>query len=208
MRRCDGGPTTKDDGRYKSTTILRLRPKVCSRPVTWNSTAAPRLPTIQDGQALAKANNLSVDPTMRVWMAVDTYLPAVAIGEVMRAIGLAEVWSRATKSSRRRQSRRLTGLQDYWSSIPGQARRPRKFRQFHHPKYALILAPARPGKRVGKKELAELSGGRRACPESMTQYPASPVRPRLVALLNSLCATPPLGQADCAHDFADGDGRQ
>src|SRR5258708_28132314 len=45
----------------------------------------------KDGQALAKVKYLSIDPTMCVWMAVDSYLPAVAIGEVMRAGGFAEI---------------------------------------------------------------------------------------------------------------------
>src|ERR1700704_3131881 len=72
------------------------------------------LPELKDGQALAKVKYLSMDPTMRVWMSVDTYLPAVAIGEGMRAIGLAEV-----VESRHKEFKKcdkvvgLTGLQEY-----------------------------------------------------------------------------------------------
>src|SRR6267378_1047684 len=72
------------------------------------------LSELKDGQALAKAKYLSIDPTMRVWMAVDTYLPAVAIGEVMRAIGLAEVVESRHKDFKKGDKVvGLTGLQDY-----------------------------------------------------------------------------------------------
>jgi len=57
---------------------------------------------------------LSIDPTMRVWMAVDTYLPACVIGEVMRAIGLAEVVESRHKDFKKGDKVvGLTGLQEY-----------------------------------------------------------------------------------------------
>lgn len=72
------------------------------------------MPELQDGQALARVKYLSIDPTMRVWMAVDSYLPAVAIGEVMRAIGFAEiVESRHPDYKKGDRVTGLTGLQDY-----------------------------------------------------------------------------------------------
>src|SRR5258708_9472632 len=93
--------------------ILRSRPKGLLAPGDLELVQTPR-PTIQDGQALAKVKYLSVDPTMRVWMAVDTYLPACAIGEVMRAIGLAEVVeSRHKEFKKGDKIVGLTGLQDY-----------------------------------------------------------------------------------------------
>ena len=50
------------------------------------------IPPLSDGQALAKVKYLSLDPTMRVWMAdVPQYMPPVQLGEVMRCLGLAEV---------------------------------------------------------------------------------------------------------------------
>ena len=68
----------------------------------------------QEGQALAKVKYLSVDPTMRVWMAGDSYLPAVAIGEVMRAGGLAEVIeSKHAQYKKGDKIVGLTGLQEY-----------------------------------------------------------------------------------------------
>jgi NADPH-dependent curcumin reductase len=93
--------------------ILRSRPKGLLAPGDLELVQTP-LPTIQDGQALAKVKYLSVDPTMRVWMAVDTYLPACAIGEVMRAIGLAEVVeSRHKEFKKGDKVVGLPGLQDY-----------------------------------------------------------------------------------------------
>jgi NADPH-dependent curcumin reductase len=73
--------------------VLRSRPKGLIAPEDLQLVEAP-LPTIQDGQALARVKYLSIDPTMRIWTAIDSYLPAVAIGDVMRAFGFAEVQKR------------------------------------------------------------------------------------------------------------------
>ena len=43
------------------------------------------------GEAIIKTVYLSLDPTNRVWMAGDSYLPAVREGEVMRGLGLGQV---------------------------------------------------------------------------------------------------------------------
>jgi len=44
------------------------------------------------GEALVRVRYLSIDPTIRGWMnAVDTYLPAIRVGEVIRSAGLGEV---------------------------------------------------------------------------------------------------------------------
>jgi NADPH-dependent curcumin reductase CurA len=49
-------------------------------------------PNVPEGAVLARTLFLSVDPTNRVWMKdVPQYMPPVAIGEVMRSGGLAEV---------------------------------------------------------------------------------------------------------------------
>ena len=72
------------------------------------------LPSVGDGQALARVKYLSVDPTMRVWMAADSYMPAVRIGDVMRAAGFAEiVESRCKEFKKGDKVVGLTGLQDY-----------------------------------------------------------------------------------------------
>ena len=50
------------------------------------------VPEIEDGEALVRTQWISLDPTNRAWIREEpTYLPPVAIGEVMRAAGLAEV---------------------------------------------------------------------------------------------------------------------
>ena len=93
--------------------ILRSRPKGLLAPSDLQLSESP-LPSIADGQALARVKYLSIDPTMRMWMAVDTYLPAVAIGEVMRAAGLAEVVeSRHKEFKKGDKVVGLTGLQEY-----------------------------------------------------------------------------------------------
>ncbi len=92
---------------------LQSRPQGLLAPGDLQLAAAP-LPSLADGQALARVKYLSIDPTMRVWMATDTYLPAVAIGEVMRAFGFAEVVeSRHKEFKKGNKVVGLTGLQDY-----------------------------------------------------------------------------------------------
>ena len=50
------------------------------------------VPEIGEGEALVRTRWISVDPTNRAWIGeTPTYLPPVAIGEVMRAGGLGEV---------------------------------------------------------------------------------------------------------------------
>ena len=93
--------------------ILQSRPKGLLAPGDLQLTESP-LPELKDGQALAKVKYLSMDPTMRVWMVADTYLPAVGIGEVMRAIGFAEiVESRHPDYKKGDRVTGLTGLQEY-----------------------------------------------------------------------------------------------
>jgi NADPH-dependent curcumin reductase len=49
------------------------------------------IPSPGPGEVLAKVGWLSIDPTIRGWMAMDTYLPAIEIGAPIRSGGLAEV---------------------------------------------------------------------------------------------------------------------
>jgi NADPH-dependent curcumin reductase len=49
------------------------------------------VPEIGDGQVLVKVLYLSVDPTQRGWMATDTYLPAIVLGDVVRSFGVGQV---------------------------------------------------------------------------------------------------------------------
>ena len=92
---------------------LISRPKGLLAPGDLQLTETP-LPELKDGHALARVKYLSIDPTMRVWMATDSYLPAVAIGEVMRAIGFAEIIeSRHPDYKKGDRVTGLTGLQEY-----------------------------------------------------------------------------------------------
>jgi NADPH-dependent curcumin reductase CurA len=92
---------------------LQSRPKGLLAPGDLQLTESP-VPELEDGQALARVKYLSIDPTMRVWMVADTYLPIVPIGEVMRAAGFAEiVESRHPDYKKGDRVTGLTGLQDY-----------------------------------------------------------------------------------------------
>ena len=73
------------------------------------------VPELKDGEVLVKVLYLSMDPTQRVWMRdVPQYLPPVAIGEVMRALGVVRVVaSRSSKYSEGDLVQGVTGWQDY-----------------------------------------------------------------------------------------------
>jgi NADPH-dependent curcumin reductase CurA len=93
--------------------ILQARPKGLLAPGDLQLKEAP-VPELKDGQALARVKYLSIDPTMRIWMAMDSYLPAVGIGEVTRALGFAEiVESRHPDYKKGDRVTGATGLQDY-----------------------------------------------------------------------------------------------
>jgi NADPH-dependent curcumin reductase len=92
---------------------LQSRPKGLLTPGDLQLVESP-VQEMKDGQALAKVKYLSIDPTMRVWMVADTYLPLVPLGEVMRAIGFAEiVESRHPDYKKGDRVTGLTGLQEY-----------------------------------------------------------------------------------------------
>jgi NADPH-dependent curcumin reductase CurA len=93
--------------------LLRQRPKGLLADGDLELVETP-VPDVRDGQALARVKYLSMDPTMRIWMAGDSYLPAVGIGEVMRAFGFAEIVESKSKEFKRGDKVvGLTGLQDY-----------------------------------------------------------------------------------------------
>ncbi|QIR14598.1 NADP-dependent oxidoreductase [Shewanella aestuarii] len=52
-----------------------------------------QMPTVGQGQFLVKQNHMSLDPAMFGWMSPDTesYIPPVALGEVMRSSGIGEI---------------------------------------------------------------------------------------------------------------------
>jgi NADPH-dependent curcumin reductase CurA len=77
--------------------------------------ATEPIPEIGEGEALVKVGWISIDPTNRMWIGEEpTYLPPVAIGEVMRGLGLGEVVASNNPNfpvGARVQG--LTGWQDY-----------------------------------------------------------------------------------------------
>ena len=78
------------------------------------------VPRAGAGEVVARVLALSVDPTNRVWMREeDSYLPAVEIGAVVRAAGLARVVeSRRDGVAVGDLVMGMPGWQDYWSIGP------------------------------------------------------------------------------------------
>jgi len=78
------------------------------------------VPEPADGEVLLRVLALSVDPTNRVWMREeDSYLPAVEIGAVVRAAGLAQVvTSRREGFAEGDLVMGMPGWQDYWLLRP------------------------------------------------------------------------------------------
>ena len=93
---------------------LAARPKGLLTPDVLQLSESP-LPALEDGQAFARVKYLSIDPTMRIWMAdIPQYMPPVQLGEVMRAFGLAEIMeSRHPDFKKGDKLMGLTGLQDH-----------------------------------------------------------------------------------------------
>ena len=70
---------------------LAGHPSGLPKPSDWEFSEAP-LPALEDGELLVKTHYISVDPAMRGWMnGRDTYVAALKIGEVMRALSVGEV---------------------------------------------------------------------------------------------------------------------
>jgi NADPH-dependent curcumin reductase CurA len=72
---------------------------------------------LADGEVLVRVLTLSVDPTNRVWMREeDSYLPAIPIGDVVRAAGMGEVVeSRHADYNAGDLVMGMPGWQDYWT---------------------------------------------------------------------------------------------
>jgi NADPH-dependent curcumin reductase CurA len=82
-------------------------------------------PDPTDGEALVRNLYLSIDPTQRGWMAGDTYLPAVKIGEVMRSFAVGQVVESRHPAFRPGQVvQGLFGWQEYAIARPGTSSSP------------------------------------------------------------------------------------
>ena len=70
--------------------VLSARPggKLTGEEFRWNE--AP-IPPLSDEQVLIRILWLSVDPAQRIWMARDSYKPAVPLGDVMQSFAIGQV---------------------------------------------------------------------------------------------------------------------
>jgi len=106
---------------------LASRPKgmVLDENFTWVEEPVPGLE--KDGQILVRNLYLSLDPTQRGWIARDSYMPAVKIGEVMRGSAAGRVVaSRHSAFAPGDLVQGLFGWQDYAVAEPGGLRAPSK----------------------------------------------------------------------------------
>ena len=94
--------------------VLRERPTGRIDDRTFELVQEP-VPEIGEGEALVRTRWISLDPANRAWIGeTPTYLPPVAIGEVMRAGGLGEVVASNSPDYRVGQLvQGRTGWQDY-----------------------------------------------------------------------------------------------
>lgn len=77
--------------------LLKTRPEGLVSLDNFDLRESPT-PELTDGQALVQVLYLSMDPTNRVWMSdIPQYMPPVAIGEVMRSLGIGRVVASKSK---------------------------------------------------------------------------------------------------------------
>jgi len=99
--------------------LLARRPRGEVSPEDFRWAEGP-VPEPGEGEVLVRNLLLSCDPTQRGWMAGDTYLPAVKIDAVMRAIAAGEVVaSRHPAWSPGDLAQGMFGWQDYAVARPG-----------------------------------------------------------------------------------------
>src|SRR5260221_5541365 len=80
-------PMTEDKARQW---IWNARPagKLTGEEFLWNEAPIPRP---SDGQVLIRTLWLSADPAQRIWIARDSYKPAVPLGDVMQSFAVGQV---------------------------------------------------------------------------------------------------------------------
>lgn len=104
---------------------LRARPQGLARESDFEWREEPT-PAIKDAEILVRIIYLSLDPTNRGWMGMDTYMPAVPLGAVMRGITLGVVEeSRNSEFAAGDIVQGLGGWQEYyagdasgWTKLP------------------------------------------------------------------------------------------
>jgi NADPH-dependent curcumin reductase CurA len=93
--------------------ILKARPagKLTGEEFLWSETPISQL---SDGEVLIRTLWLSIDPAQRIWMARDSYKPAVPLGDVMQSFAVGQVLeSRLPDFKRGDLVRGEFGWQDY-----------------------------------------------------------------------------------------------
>jgi len=108
--------TTSD--RVNRRWLLARRPRglVAAEDFRW---VEEPVPTPGEGEVLVRNLCLSCDPTQRGWMAGDTYMPAVPLGEVMRSFAAGRVVeSRSPRFAAGQLVQGLLGWQDYAVTSP------------------------------------------------------------------------------------------
>ena len=99
--------------------ILARRPRGAVGPDDFRRDEAA-VPEPADGFLLVRNHFLSIDPTQRGWMAADTYLPAMKLGEVIRSFAAGVVvGSRDPRFRTGQPVYGLFGWQDYAAVHPG-----------------------------------------------------------------------------------------
>jgi len=70
--------------------LLAARPQGMIKESDFRWNEAP-IPALKDGEILVRNLAFSFDPTQRGWMSMDTYIPAIPIGQVMRASTIGQI---------------------------------------------------------------------------------------------------------------------
>ncbi|MGO9605162.1 MAG: NADP-dependent oxidoreductase [Candidatus Binataceae bacterium] len=70
--------------------LLAARPQglIKESDFRWNEVPVP---AVKDGEVLVRNLAFSFDPTQRGWMSMDTYIPAIPVGQVMRAGTIGQI---------------------------------------------------------------------------------------------------------------------
>ncbi len=96
--------------------LLAARPQGIIKESDFKWTEAPVAP-LKDGQVLMRNLAFSFDPTQRGWMSMDTYIPAIPLGQPMRAGAVGQiVESKRNGFAKGDLVQGLLGWEDYTTS--------------------------------------------------------------------------------------------
>lgn len=83
-------PSTTSSTPLHQRLLLKRRPQGQTRPKDFELSESPLSP-LAEGMARVKVHTLSIDPTNRIWMGQDSYLPIASLDEPVRAIGVGQI---------------------------------------------------------------------------------------------------------------------